>query len=328
MQELKNSLNIDNTYSKLYRKTKKTGDMNHVKENIYLQKGYNYQADILHLPTDKFGWSKLLIVVDMADDSFDIEKMKDSEAADLTLSAYKRMLDRKDPYISIPLASLTTDGASSFGASFHSYLKDNGVRHKVTRAGRHKQMANIDNLCRQLGDLFNGAMNAVESKSKKMSRAWTQHIATVRTELNYIRTKSLPRDITTVNYNIFDPTISNKAASLSDYDIIDTEALGLKPEIFKVKKPKYKIGDEVNIMLSEPEDALGNKQSTKVFRMGDFRVSEEKYTVRSVLYYAGVASYRYLLDAPAYVSGPTGKYNKIKKRVEDVSFTEDEMKQL
>ena len=95
MQELKDKLQIDTTYTKLYRKKKEPEEMNHVKDNIFLQKGYNYQADVLHLPTDSFGYSKLLIVLDLADDSFDIEKMKDSEAPDLTLTAYKRMLSRK-----------------------------------------------------------------------------------------------------------------------------------------------------------------------------------------------------------------------------------------
>ena len=109
--------------------------MNHVKDNIFLQKGYNYQADVLHLPTDSFGYSKLLIVLDLADDSFDIEKMKDSEAPDLTLTAYTRMLSRK--IIPIPKASMTTDGASSFTSAFNDFLFDNGVHHKTTRAGRH-----------------------------------------------------------------------------------------------------------------------------------------------------------------------------------------------
>jgi hypothetical protein len=33
-------------------------------------------ADILHLPTDTFGFNKLLVVVDLATNAFDIEKMK------------------------------------------------------------------------------------------------------------------------------------------------------------------------------------------------------------------------------------------------------------
>ena len=46
-------------------------------------------ADILHLPTDTFGFNKLLVVVDLATDAFDIEKMK-GETADETLNAFKK----------------------------------------------------------------------------------------------------------------------------------------------------------------------------------------------------------------------------------------------
>ena len=321
MQDIKDKLQIDTTYTKLYRKKKEPEEMNHVKDNIFLQKGYNYQADVLHLPTDSFGYSKLLIVLDLADDSFDIEKMKDSEAPDLTLTAYKRMLSRK--IISIPKASMTTDGASSFKSVFDDFLFDNGVHHKTTRAGRHKSMASIDNLCRQLGDLFNGTMNTQELKTKKPSKAWTKHIDLVRMELNKFRRKKLPDDITTYDYPVFDPTKEETTQTLKNYDI-DMKKLGVSnsDKTFKLIRQKYKFGDLVNILLSEPEDILGKKQPTKNFRMGDVRLSREKYRVKSVVYFAGNPPYRYILEALDGASGRT------KNRIKDVSFQESEMRQV
>jgi hypothetical protein len=244
--------------------------------------------------------------------------MKDSEAADLTLNAYKRMLKRG--IITIPKASMTTDGASSFKSVFDDFLEENGVHHRTTRAGRHRQMANVDNLCRQLGDLFNGVMNTQEKKTGKRSRAWTKHIDTIRMQLNRFRTKPMPKDVSTLQYPMFDPTKSN-THELPDHTI-DMKKLGLKEKKYKHIEPKYKIGDTVNIMLFEPLDALGNKQSTKNFRMGDYRASTERYTVVQIVYYAGTPSYRYLLEAQVGASA------KVKKRVKDVSFEENEMKQL
>ena len=320
MQEIKDKLGIDDTFTKLYRKKKEPDEMNHVKDNIYLQKGYNFQADVLHLPKDNFGYSKLLIVLDLADDSFDIEKMRDSETADQTLKAYKRMLNRK--ITSIPKASMTTDGASSFKSEFNDFLFENGVHHRTTRAGRHRQMQNIDNLCRQLGDLFNGAMNAQELKTKKPSKAWTKYIDLVRIELNKFRRKKLPDDITTYEYPIFDPTKGEPTQTLKNYDI-DMKKLGVSnsDKTFKLIKQKFKVGDLVNILLSEPEDILGKKQPTNNFRMGDVRLSREKYRVKSIIYYAGNPPYRYILEALDNAS------SRIKKRVLDVSFQESEMKQ-
>ena len=102
MKSLKQSLGIDDTYTKLYRRPTKADEQTHVKDNVYLASGYNYMADILHLPTDSFGFNKLLVVVDLATDAFDIEKMK-AETAEDTLKAFKKMITRG--IIKIPEAS-------------------------------------------------------------------------------------------------------------------------------------------------------------------------------------------------------------------------------
>ena len=91
---------------------------------------------------------------------------------------------------------------------------------------------------------------------------------------------------------------------------------------FKLIRQKYKVGDLVNILLSEPEDILGKKQPTKNFRMGDVRLSREKYRVKSVVYFAGNPPYRYILEALENASG------RIKNRVLDVRFQESEMRQI
>ena len=130
MKSLKQSLGIDDTYTKLYRRPTKADEQTKVKDNVYLASGYNYMADILHLPTDSFGFNKLLVVVDLATDAFDIEKMK-GETADETLKAFKKMTTRG--IIKIPEASLMSDGGSSFKSTFHEYLYENGVNQRTAR---------------------------------------------------------------------------------------------------------------------------------------------------------------------------------------------------
>ena len=44
MQEIKEKLQIDTTYTELYRKENEPEKMNHIKDNFFLKKGYNYQA--------------------------------------------------------------------------------------------------------------------------------------------------------------------------------------------------------------------------------------------------------------------------------------------
>ena len=201
MRAIKNSFNIDDTYTKLYRRPQlKASEQTHVKDNVFLQPDYNYQADVLHLPTDSFGFCKLLVVVDLANNKMEMEKMKDSESSEETLRAFNRMLKRG--IMKIPKASLTTDGGSGFKGVFHKFLYDNGVDHKVARVGRHHQLANVDNACRQLGEIFHGIMNAREEKTGKKSTRWVYMIDTVREKLNDFRTKRNPKDITTPLSNL------------------------------------------------------------------------------------------------------------------------------
>ena len=298
MKAIKNSLNIDDTYTKLYRRPNPPAtEQTHVKDNAFLVKGYNYMADVLHLPVDKFGYCKLLVVCDIADDSFDIEKMKDSESASETLKAFNNMLKRK--IIELPKASLTTDGGSGFKGNFHKFLYDRGIDHRVARVGRHHQLANVDNLCRQLGDIFHGIMNAKEEQTGKISKAWVYMIDTVREKLNEFRQKKLPADITTYQYRIFDPTIESNKKNKN------------KETIYKTIKPKYKIGDLVNVLLQEPVSALGKKHVDKRFRMADYRLDKKKRKVLAVFCYAGTPSYRYLIEG-----------------LPNASYTEQELKQV
>ena len=292
MKSLKQSLGIDDTFTKLYRRPTKADEQTHVKDNVYLASGYNYMADILHLPTDTFGFNKLLVVVDLATDAFDIEKMK-GETADETLKAFKKMTTRG--IIKIPEASMMTDGGSSFKSTFHEYLYENGVNQRTARAGRHHQLSNVDSLCRQLGDIFNGIMNSKEEKSGKISKSWTGSIDDVREKLNAYRKKramKMPSDLATYEYPFFD----NIKVS--------------KKKLIEIK-PKYKVGDLVNVMYEVPHTMNGKKQNTSTFRMGDLRLEKEKRKINTVLNYSGFQPYRYLVDG-----------------LKGASYIEDELKQV
>jgi hypothetical protein len=291
MKGLKQSFSIDDTYTKLYRRPTSSSQMTKVKDQIPLIEDYNYMADILYLPTDKFGFNKLLVICDIARDDFDIEKMK-GETAEEALSAFKKMQKRN--IIKIPYASLLTDGGSSFKGVFHKYLYENGVNHRVARVGRHHQLSNVDSLCRQLGSLFNGIMNKKEEETGKVSKAWTHAIDEVREKLNKYRISrgvKVPKDITTYEYPIFDnlePKIKNKKTGGGDINDDNQQ--------YSLIKPKYKVGDLVNVLLEEPQTILGKKQPTKTFRMQDLRLEKKKRKVIKVLYYSGPQKYRYLIE--------------------------------
>lgn len=271
LDKLKTKLHIDDTFTKAIRKEKV-----HTKINDYvtLLEDYNFMADILHLPTTKKGFKYCLVIVDMATHEFDIEPLKTKEAKEV-LSAMKIIFTRN--YVKKPKASLRTDNGTEFQGVVNKYLKDNKIHHSVSMPYRHQQLSMVESLNRTLGILFNGYMNAKEIETRKEYKEWTDVIDTVRKELNKIRYTKPPYTKDTIFYHVDEP-------------------MNLK------KDPQFKVGDLVHYKLSYPENALGKKQPTANFRVGDYRWSVVPKKIKQVLYYSGAVPYRYLLNDMPYVS--------------------------
>ena len=77
MQNLLNTLGINETYTKQIKKPTK---FNHIRDNIPLKKNFNFMADLIELPVTKKKFKYLLVCVDLATDEFDVEPMKDKDA--------------------------------------------------------------------------------------------------------------------------------------------------------------------------------------------------------------------------------------------------------
>ena len=123
----------------------------------------------------------------------------------------------------------------------------------------------------------------------------------------------MPKDITTYEYPIFDNTVPKmkfkreKGGDLKQ----DLDDYPIEEQIYTQIKPKYKVGDLVNVLLEEPRTMLDKKQPTKNFRMGDLRLEKKKRKITKVLYYNGPNPYRYLIEG-----------------LPNASYTEQELKQV
>ena len=152
-----------------------------------MKEDYNFMADLLSLPETKKGYKYLLSVVDLATDEFDIEPLI-NKTPDAVLEEFKKMIKRT--YIKKPYASVRTDNGTEFKGVFHKWLYDDSILHKVNLPNRHKQMANVEHLNKQLGRLFNGYMNKKEEETGEVYKEWTDILVFVRKELNKIRKKT------------------------------------------------------------------------------------------------------------------------------------------
>jgi hypothetical protein len=206
----------------------------------------------------------LLVVVDLATDEFDIEPITNKESLTV-VEAMKRMFKRR--HINKPYASIKTDGGSEFKDAFEKYCYENGILHKIGISGRHQQLSNVERLNRELGRLIIGYLNSVEEKELKTYKEWVEIVPKIRVMLNNFRKKPEGDPFT---------------------DVYPTADL--------TKQPKYKEGDIVYRMSEKPLDALGRKQNTQNFRMGDYRWDIMPRKIVRVLRYAGKVPIRYILE--------------------------------
>ena len=283
MDTILKKIGIDETFTKPPRKQKV---FNKVASNVPPRVHYNYMADLLMLPTTKADYKYLLVVVDLATNEFDIEPMKDKNASTV-LESFQNMFKRK--FIKKPYALVRTDSGSEFQGIFHKYLYDNSILHKVAMPNRHKQLANVESLNKQLGRLFNGYMNMKEIQTGKQFNEWDEIIGLVRTELNKHR--------------------KVKLMSLKQFAENSVKNLPKTRDV-----PKFKIGDIVHYKLDYPENALGHKQPTANFRVGDFRWSVPVRKIVKVIYMTDTPYYRYMLEGLPNVSyADTELMSSIKK---------------
>ena len=269
-----------------------------VKDNIPPIEGLNFEADLQYFPTDKKGYHLLLVICDLASDAFDIEPLKNKDAKTI-LQAFNTILHRGLIKVNDKTASIRTDNGTEFKSLFDEQLWKQNILHSVGQPYRHKQTANVESLNRQLARLMNGYMNAMEKKTHKPYREWTDIVDYVRKELNNIRMKK-----TETTSGFIQNAIKEGKQKFSDYlkqpiktvkKITTGDGDQNIPDLYKtlVRKPKFNVGDLVHVKLDYPENALGYKQNTPFFRMGDYRFTKFAKPIMQVLPYD--RGYRYIV---------------------------------
>lgn len=261
MKSILKKLNIDETLTKPAPKEK---HFSHVKDMIKEGDNLNFMCDLLHLPETKNGYEFLFVCVDLSSNKFDIEPMKTRDAKS-ALQAYKKCIERE--YIKDPKFTIQSDNGKEFMGEFHQYFKDKSILHNMIRPYRHKQNSVVEALNKALGRIFNGYMNMKEEETEEVYKEWDEIIDFVRKELNEYR--------------------SSKEFKKNQPKSEPIEFIG-----YKVKS-KYKIGDIVFVKNEVPKNALNNDQSTKQFRVGDYRYSSTPRKIIDIFIYPKPVNFRY-----------------------------------
>eukprot|EP01038_Epipyxis_sp_PR26KG_P015612 gene15612-21099_t len=97
----------------------------------------------------------------------------------------------------------------------------------------------------------------------------------------------MPDNPADVDVPLFDPFIVSKRGNKT---------------VVKSRKPKFSEGQSVYYLSPVPLTALGKKQSTTNFRVGDRQWSKDTYPIKSIYSYSNPSQYRYALEGVPGVS--------------------------
>jgi hypothetical protein len=238
-----------------------------VKDMVFPQSGYNYQGDLLELPTTPNGYKYLLTVIDIYSNYCDFEPLK-TKSANEVLSAFKKIFKRG--IVPEPKASVRTDSGSEFKSVVDKYMYDNNILHLWSLKDRHKQMANVESLNRVVARVL---MTYLQNKGDGYKN-WTDIIEPLRKGLN--DAKSHPKD-----------------QDMSKYT---------PPMLNLEHPPKYKVGDLVYRRLEKSINDSGQQNHDKRFRAGDVRYEMVPRKIKQVVLYSSPNPYRYILETIPSVS--------------------------
>ena len=211
----------------------------------------SHMADVMFMPTDKFGYKYILVVCDVYNRLIDAKEMKFKDAfatEDAIKWIYKNGILEKPN-------RLIVDAGKEFYASFEKHMNNEGVYINHLPAGKH--LGVIDSRIKFLTKGLFHQMNEIELKTMKVSKAWVKNLSETVKVLNKFTMISREKELLKLKTN------KKKAPTYPEQSI-------------------YKIGTRVRTALFKPINSLGQQQSFK-FRTGDIRFSREIKTITNIL---------------------------------------------
>lgn len=233
---------------------KETGD-NMPRYNNDFIANYTHQADLLHLPQDRFGLKYALVVVDDATRKVDAEPIKSKDSSTVA-KAFQKIYNRG--ILSIPKV-VELDSGSEFHGSTEIWFKSKDIRVRYAETNRHRQEALVETANHRLGKILYLIMNQKELETGKPTKEWTKY---------------LPDVIESINEHIADrrpKKLSSEEKEEKKYPIATKENKKLLP-----------IGTNVRVALDHPEDVATGKRLSGKFRASDIRWSRDIYQITNI----------------------------------------------
>ena len=271
---------------------KNTGkDVSHY--NKPKEEGITQQADLLYLPSDRFGYKYLLVVVDIATQRMDAIALKDRTTNAVEKAFDKIYNDRK--ILEIPV-NMQYDSGSEF--KIDDYLIKKKILPKRGATNQHSQQAFAEFMNYRIGKIIGQLQTEKELQTNKTSKAWLDYLndiidvlnemADTRLEkLNKQNKKDLAIEKAEIKNGVRDaqikPAMTEFAKDIKNNDV-DTVLKTDVPRFGKISSNILEPGDKVRLALNRPLNVVNNKRLHGNFRAGDIRWTKEIHTIEKVEY--------------------------------------------
>ena len=219
---------------------------------------YTNQADILHLPTAKYGYKYLLVVVDDHTRKFDAYPLK-NESSHSVLNAFLKIYETSK-FLKIPKI-LEFDAGTAFHGEVEDYFKSLGIHIRYAETNRHRQQGLVEAKNGLIGNIIFQLLNVKELKDKKKGIK--------KVALDWYKSKEEFNDlIESINEH-------------QTYKPLKTQSQDT-PITTKFNKNLLNVGDRVRVQLDYPINISHEKKLIGKFRSADIRWSPDVKKIKWV----------------------------------------------
>lgn len=211
---------------------------------------FTHQADLLHLPTAKFGFKFLLVVVDTYSRHFDAQPMKDRTAKDC-LKAFEKIYTRFE----FPKKMVELDDGAEFHGEVEDYFKSHNIKIRYAMTGRHRQQGLVESRNSVLSKVLFSIMNLKEIKSGKSSSDWYKSESEFRKVIEMMN-----------HYMKYKPPTEKEIENSPQYQNI---------KVSDNNRDLLEVGTKVLVVLDYPKDIVTGDRLFGNFRKSDVRWNRE-----------------------------------------------------
>ena len=220
---------------------------------------YTNQADILNLPTAKYGYKYLFVVVDTNTRKFDAYPLKD-ESSTSVLNAFKKIY-ASSKYIQLP-KRLEFDAGTAFHGVVKDYFESLGIEIRYAETNRHRQQALVESKNQLIGNIIFHLLNMKELHDRKLGIK--------KSATDWYKSK-----------NDFDSLIDS-INEHQNYKPLKKESQPT-PIVTKENREILNVGDIVRVKLNYPIDIAHKKKLIGNFRSADIKWSLETHKIEHVI---------------------------------------------